>query len=75
MSFEDVRARLNLFAVLPNLEDVVREDPEMRALVADVRLSVRFIVAGGPSTTVRFAGGACAVGPQAKRDELGARRS
>lgn len=71
MSFEDVRARLNLFAVLPNLEDVVREDPEMRALVADARLSIRLSVANGPSTTVRFAGGACTVGPQPKRDEAG----
>ena len=71
MSFEDVRARLNLFAVLPNLEDVVREDPEMRALVADTRLSVRFTVANGPGTTVRFADGTCTVGPQARRDEAG----
>ena len=71
MSFEDVRARLNLFAVLPNLEDVVRDDPEMRALVADARISVRFTVANGPSTTVRFAGGVCTVGPQPRRDEAG----
>ncbi len=71
MSFEDVRARLNLFAVLPNLEDVVRGDPEMRELVADTRLSVRFTIANGPSTTVRFAEGTCTVGPQARRDEAG----
>lgn len=69
MSHEDVRARLNLFAVLPNLEDVVRDDPEMRALVADARVGVRFTVAGGPSTTVRFAGGVCTVGPQPPRGE------
>ena len=71
MSFEDVRARLNLFAVLPNLEDVVREDAEMRALVADARISVHLTVANGPGTVVRFAGGACAVGPQPRRDEAG----
>jgi hypothetical protein len=65
MSFDDVRARLNLFAVLPNLEDVVREDAEMRALVADARITIKFKVANGPSTTVRFFGGACTVGPDA----------
>jgi len=63
MSFDDIRARLNLLAVLPNLEDVVRDDPEMRALVSAARLTIRFSVAGGPSTSVRFAGGACTVGP------------
>ncbi len=72
MSFEDVRARLNLFAVLPNLEDVVREDAEMRALVADARISVHLNVANGPGTVVRFADGVCAVGPQPRRDEAGA---
>ena len=29
MSHDSIRARLNLHAVLPNLEDVVRDDPEM----------------------------------------------
>jgi hypothetical protein len=71
MSFDDVRARLNLFAVLPNLEDVVRDDPEMRALVAETRVTVRFTVANGPSTAVRFAGGTCSVGPRPQGDEAG----
>jgi hypothetical protein len=71
MSFEDVRARLNLFAVLPNLEDVVAGDPEMRALVADTHLTVRFTVANGPGTAVRFDHGQCTVGPVARRDEAG----
>jgi hypothetical protein len=31
MSYEAVRARLNLLAVLPNLEDVVRYGPEVVA--------------------------------------------
>jgi hypothetical protein len=71
MSFEDVRARLNLFAVLPNLEDVVARDPEMRALVGDARVTVRFSVANGPSTAVRFDGGVCTVGPVTRRDAAG----
>jgi hypothetical protein len=71
MSYEDIRARLNLFAVLPNLEDVVRDDPEMRALVADARVNVRFTVARGPGTTVRFGDGVCSVGPPPTRGEAG----
>ncbi len=71
MSFDDVRARLNLFAVLPNLEDVVRDDPEMRALVADARITVRLTVVNGPGADVRFAGGACSVGPPPRRDQAG----
>ena len=63
MSYDDIRARLNLLAVLPNLEDVVRDDPEMRALVSAARLTIRFSVAGGLSTSVRFADGVCTVGP------------
>ena len=62
MSYDSIRARLNLHAVLPNLEDVVRDDPQMRALVSDVRVTVKFLVAGGPRAYVRFAGGVCTVG-------------
>jgi hypothetical protein len=58
---EAVRARLNLFAVLPNLADVVRYDPEMAALVRDARVSVGFRVANGLGATVRLAGGECTV--------------
>ena len=62
MSHDSIRARLNLYAVLPNLEDVVRDDPEMRALVGETRIIVRFLVAGGPTAWVRIADGACTVG-------------
>jgi hypothetical protein len=75
MSFEDVRARLNLFAVLPNLEDVVRDDAEMQALVADTHLTVRFTVANGPGTAVTFDHGACTVGPVHRKDESGEARA
>ena len=62
MSYDSIRARLNLYAVLPNLEDVVRDDPEMRALVGQTRIIVRFLVAGGPTAWVRLADGVCTVG-------------
>jgi len=62
MSHDDIRARLNLLAVLPNLEDVVREDAEMRELVSDARITVKFNVTRGPKAWVRLAGGVCTVG-------------
>jgi hypothetical protein len=62
MGYEAVRARLNLLAVLPNLEDVVRYDPEAAELVKGARITIQFIVAGGPKAFVRIADGACTVG-------------
>jgi hypothetical protein len=62
MDFEAVRARLNLLAVLPNLEDVVRYDPEMAELVKGSRVTIQFSVAGGLKAFVRLADGACTVG-------------
>jgi hypothetical protein len=58
---EAVRARLNLYAVLPNLADVVRFDPEMAALVSDRHVSIGFRVANGLGANVRLAGGECTV--------------
>jgi hypothetical protein len=63
MGYEAVRARLNLLAVLPNLEDVVRYDPEAADLVKGARITIQFVVAGGPRAFVRIAGGACTVSP------------
>jgi len=60
--FEAVRARLNLHAVLPNLEDVVHHDPEMAELVKGHRITVQMVVRGGPDAWVRIADGACTVG-------------
>jgi len=61
MGYEAVRARLNLLAVLPNLEDVVRYDPEAADLVKGARITIQFVVAGGPRAYVRIADGACTV--------------
>ena len=61
MGYEAVRARLNLSAVLPNLEDVVRYDPEAAKLIEGARVTIQFIVAGGPKAYVRIADGACTV--------------
>ncbi len=71
MSFNDVRARLDLYAVLPNLEDVVREDEEMHALVGDARITVKFSVAAGPKAWVRLSDGICTVGEGSPPDVPG----
>ena len=81
MGYEAVRARLNLLAVLPNLEDVVRYDPEAADLVKGARITIQFVVAGGPRAYVRIADGDCTVSagtaPWARPMRLvrGARRS
>jgi hypothetical protein len=61
MGYEAVRARLNLLAVLPNLEDVVRYDPEAADLIKGARITIQFVVAGGPRAFVRIADGDCTV--------------
>jgi hypothetical protein len=62
VGYDEVRARLNLYAVLPNLEDLVRHDPEARRLASGSNITIRFRVARGPQAWVRLVGGACTVG-------------
>lgn len=59
MSYERVKANLNMYAVLQNLEDLVRRDPAMAALSKNWRVSIEFIVAGGPRACLAFADGQC----------------
>jgi hypothetical protein len=65
MPNELIKAHLNLYAVLQNLEDLVRLDDEMALLVRDWNISIQFSVHGGPTATLSFAGGLC-------RHEIGA---
>ncbi|MBN2360899.1 MAG: hypothetical protein JXR83_15695 [Deltaproteobacteria bacterium] len=62
MCFERVKAHLNLHAVLPNLEDLVRLDPEARQLTRDWQIAIQFVVRQGPKAHVVFKQGACTVG-------------
>jgi hypothetical protein len=59
MNTELIRARLNLYAVLQNLEELVRLDAEMAALVKSWDVSIQFAVRGGPVAHLVFKGGAC----------------
>lgn len=63
MSFHQIKAHLNLHAVLQNLEDLVAHDPQTAQLTRDWRISIQFSVKGGPSAFVAFENGQCRVGP------------
>jgi hypothetical protein len=54
-----LRARLNLYAVLQNLEELVRLDEQAAEMVRHWSVSVRFAVRRGPSVCLRFADGRC----------------
>lgn len=62
MDFEAILARLNLQAVLPNLEDLVELDPRAAEIAASRDICVRFLVRNGPRAYVRFNQGSCQVG-------------
>ncbi len=59
LAIEDIRARLCLFAVLPNLSDVLRLDGEMAELDRAADVSVEVVVPGLPSLFIELAGGRC----------------
>ena len=67
MSFALVKAHLNLFAVMQNLEDLVTCDPEMSSLSRNWNLSMQFVVRGGPRSFVDFRNGTCTVGRRKPR--------
>ncbi|MCP4129991.1 MAG: hypothetical protein GY754_03135 [bacterium] len=61
MSYDLIKANLNLHAVLKSMEDLVKFDPETAALVKDWNISIQFIVKGGPKVCVEFKNGECRV--------------
>ena len=62
MSVELIKANLNLYAVIQNLEDLVKYDREMADLARDWDVSIQFTVIGGPKAHIIFKNGACTVG-------------
>jgi len=61
MNHDQLKANLNLNAVLKNLEDIVEFDAEMKELTASWNVSIQFIVRGGPRTYISFSKGKCIV--------------
>lgn len=59
MSHELVKARLNLFAVLQNLEELVRLDESVAEKAKGWNVGVQFAILGGPAATLHFKNGEC----------------
>lgn len=62
MSYHLIRAGINLYAVLKNLEDLVVLDEESRSLVESKTQSIQFVVKNGPKAWLKFENGTCNVG-------------
>lgn len=62
MNTDLIKAHLNLYAVLQNLEDLVRLDAEMAVLTRGWNVAIQFSVWNGPAAHVAFANGACTHG-------------
>ncbi len=62
MGVDQVKAGLNLGAVLQNLAELCRLDPESQKLVQDWDVGIQFTVLGGPAAWVEFRRGECRVG-------------
>jgi hypothetical protein len=62
MSYELLKANLNLYAVLQNLEDLVEYDPEINKMAKDWKVSIQFLVKNGPKLFIEFKDGKCRVG-------------
>lgn len=62
MSYDLVKANLNLYAVLRNLEDLPTLDTEVAGMIRDWDISIQFSVMNGPAGYVEFSGGKCRFG-------------
>ncbi len=62
MSEQKIKAGINLYAILKNLEDLVAYDDEARALVAGREVTIQFTVKDGPKAWVTFDKDGCRVG-------------
>lgn len=62
MSYHSIRAGINLYAILKNLEDLIEIDESCRNLIKGRKLSIQFLVKNGPRAWVKFSEGKCLVG-------------
>ncbi|MCY1721269.1 SCP2 sterol-binding domain-containing protein [Prolixibacteraceae bacterium Z1-6] len=62
MVYERIKAGINLYAVLKNLEDLVELDQHCKKLLAGKNLSIQFTVKNGPAAWIRFENETCHVG-------------
>jgi len=59
MSYEHIKANLNLFAVLRNFEDLPKYDPEAFELIKQTDEIIEFWILGNPSAYLVFKNGEC----------------
>ena len=62
MGVDQVKASLNLGAVLQNLAELCRLDAESQRIIQDWDVGIQFTVLAGPRAWVEFRGGECRVG-------------
>lgn len=62
MSYQVIRAGINLYAIFKNLEDLLEIDESCRSLIERRNLSIQFLVKKGPRAWVKFSEGKCTVG-------------
>lgn len=59
MSNALTKANINLYAILRNIEDLCILDEEMKFLIKDINLTIKFIVKNGPNGYLSFRNGIC----------------
>jgi len=62
MSYQIIKAGINLYAILKNLEDLVALDKTSQELIRGKNISIQFVVKNGPAAWVKFQNDACTVG-------------
>ncbi len=61
MVLDLIKANINLYAILKNLEDLVEYDSEVKSLIKGKKVSIQFVVKRGPKAGVIFENNSCRV--------------
>ncbi len=62
MAYQIIKAGINLYAILKNLEELIGLDSKCQELIKGKTLSVQFLVKNGPKAWLSFKNGQCLVG-------------
>ena len=62
MSYQRIKAGINLYAIIKNLEDLIELDSESKNLIKGKNISIQFIVNNGPKAWIQFKNESCTVG-------------
>lgn len=62
MSYHLIKAGINLYAILKNLEDLIEVDDSSKRLIEGKKMSIQFLVRNGPKAWLKFANNRCEVG-------------